>query len=91
MEWAAIYERLQRLRAGWHVSPQGHLERAVRFPDFAKALEFANRVGALAEAAGHHPDIHISWGMCTIETWTHDVDGLTEKDFSLAAKVDELH
>ncbi|HTU02223.1 MAG TPA: 4a-hydroxytetrahydrobiopterin dehydratase [Candidatus Sulfotelmatobacter sp.] len=90
MEWPAVYERLQRLKPGWHVSSQGHLERAVRFEDFAKALEFANHVGALAEAMGHHPDLHISWGLCTIEIWTHDVEGLTEKDFTLAAKVDDL-
>ncbi len=90
MEWAEISERLQGLRPGWHVSPQGHLERRYRFPDFAQALRFANEVAALAEAEGHHPDLHISWGECAVETWSHDAGGLTGRDFSLAARIDAM-
>ncbi len=49
-----------------------------------------DRVGELAEAQGHHPDIHLAWGKVAIETWTHKIDGLTESDFVLAAKIDTL-
>lgn len=66
------------------------LSRNFRFPDFAQALAFVNRVGAVAEELGHHPDIHLGWGRADIETWTHDAGGLTKLDFALAAKIDEL-
>jgi hypothetical protein len=64
--------------------------RSYKFPDFKSALAFVNRVGALAEEQGHHPDILLGWGKVEITTWTHAVDGLTESDFILAAKIDQL-
>jgi len=67
-----------------------HLRREYKFPDFATALEFVNRVGALAEEQGHHPDILLAWGKAEITLWTHKVDGLTESDFIMAAKIDRL-
>jgi 4a-hydroxytetrahydrobiopterin dehydratase len=67
-----------------------HLEKRFTFPDFARALEFVNRAGAVAEREGHHPDLHLSWGTVTVELWTHAIDGLTESDFILAAKLDQL-
>ena len=88
MEWPKVQELLYQLKPGWHVNAQGHLERQYDFPDFAKAMEFANRVAAIAEEEGHHPDLHISWGKCRLEIWTHKIDGLTESDFFLAAKAD---
>ena len=88
MEWPKIQELLYQLKAGWHVSPQGHLERVYTFPDFAQALAFANKVGAIAEEEGHHPDLYIAWGKCKVEIWTHKISGLTESDFYLAAKAD---
>jgi 4a-hydroxytetrahydrobiopterin dehydratase len=60
------------------------------FADFVAALAFTNRVGELAEAEGHHPDIRLSWGRVEIEIFTHKIDGLTESDFILAARVDRL-
>jgi 4a-hydroxytetrahydrobiopterin dehydratase len=48
----------------------------------------ANRLAEIAEEEGHHPDLHISWGKCRVEVWTHKVSGLTESDFYLAAKAD---
>ena len=75
---------------GWEVIDEHHLEKTYRFPDFVSALEFVNRVGALAEAQGHHPWIHFTWGKVRILTWTHKIDGLTESDFILAAKIDSL-
>jgi 4a-hydroxytetrahydrobiopterin dehydratase len=53
------------------------LSKDFRFPDFQQALDFVNRVGAVAEEMGHHPDIHLGWGRAGIETWTHDAGGLT--------------
>ena len=67
-----------------------HLEREFTFPDFNNALAFTNRVGALAESEGHHPDIYLAWGKVGIKIWTHKIDGLTESDFVLAAKIDRL-
>jgi 4a-hydroxytetrahydrobiopterin dehydratase len=64
--------------------------RAFKFPDFKSALAFVNRVGGVAEEQGHHPDILLGWGKVEITLWTHAVDGLTESDFILAAKIDQL-
>ena len=74
----------------WHVVNEHHLVRAYKFPDFRSALAFVNRVGEIAEEQGHHPDILLKWGKVEIITWTHAVDGLTESDFILAAKIDRL-
>ncbi|MCY4595641.1 MAG: 4a-hydroxytetrahydrobiopterin dehydratase [Bryobacterales bacterium] len=76
--------------AGWTVVEAHHLEREFKFPDFNNALDFTNRVGALAESEGHHPDIYLAWGKVGIKIWTHKIDGLTESDFVLAAKIDRL-
>ncbi len=66
------------------------LERAFSFKDFAEALMFTNRVGALAEAEGHHPAILTEWGRVTVTLWTHKIHGLHRNDFIMAAKVDSL-
>ena len=79
---------LGQLGEGWRVVDGHHLEREYRFDDFAQALAFTNRVGAVAEAEGHHPDIHLAWGKVRLTIWTHKIDGLTESDFILAAKAD---
>jgi 4a-hydroxytetrahydrobiopterin dehydratase len=74
----------------WAIVSQHHLVRNFKFPDFRSALAFLNKVGELAEAQGHHPDILLGWGKVEITLWTHAVDGLTESDFILAAKIDEI-
>jgi len=74
----------------WTVSNEHHIHREFRFPDFKQALEFVNRVGNLAEQEGHHPDILLSWGKAGVTLWTHKIDGLTESDFIMAAKIDRL-
>ncbi len=79
-----------RLGNDWHVIDDHHLDKTYPFDDFLAALAFTNRVGALAEEQGHHPDIHLSWGRVRVEIWTHKIDGLTESDFILAAKIDEI-
>jgi 4a-hydroxytetrahydrobiopterin dehydratase len=74
----------------WNIVEGKKLARTFKFPDFQKGLDFVNRVGAIAEQQGHHPDVHLSWGRVEIETWTHDAGGLTEQDFLLASKIDKL-
>ena len=66
------------------------LERVFRFPDFAAGLGFTNRVGVLAEAAGHHPALLTEWGRVTVTWWTHKIRGLHRNDFVMAAKTDQL-
>ncbi len=73
---------------GWQVVAEHHIARTFSFPDFKTALEFVNRVGTVAEQEGHHPDIYLSWGRVEVKTYTHKIDGLTESDFILAAKID---
>jgi len=75
----------------WKVVDEHHLTRAFTFPDFQKALAFVNRVGAVAEEQGHHPDILLTWGKAEITLWTHKINGLTESDFIMAAKIDQLY
>jgi 4a-hydroxytetrahydrobiopterin dehydratase len=67
------------------------LERVFTFPDFAQALEFTNRVGALAEAAGHHPALLTEWGRVTVAWWTHKIRGLHRNDFRMAAQTDQAY
>lgn len=66
------------------------LERVFKFRNFKQALDFTNRVGEIAESEGHHPDIFLAWGRVDLKIWTHKIDGLTESDFVLAAKIDQL-
>lgn len=80
----------EELGGGWKVVDDHHLHKAFSFPDFVSALEFTNRVGELAEEEGHHPDIRLTWGRVEIEIFTHKIDGLTESDFILAARIDRL-
>lgn len=74
----------------WTVVEEHHIEREYRFDDFVSALAFVNRVGEVAEAEGHHPDIYFTWGKARVQVFTHAIDGLTESDFVLAAKIDKV-
>jgi 4a-hydroxytetrahydrobiopterin dehydratase len=82
--------KLQEHVSGWQVVDGHHLFRNFPFPDFRTALDFVNRVGETAEREGHHPDIYLAWGKVEVKIWTHKIDGLTESDFILAAKIGEL-
>ncbi len=75
---------------GWDVVKEHHLSQVYKFGNFREAQTFVNRVGDLAEEQGHHPDICFGWGRAEITIWTHKIDGLTESDFILAAKIDDL-
>jgi 4a-hydroxytetrahydrobiopterin dehydratase len=79
----------KQLGEGWNVVDEHHLQKDYRFGDFREALDFTNRIGAMAEEQGHHPDIYLAWGQVQLKVWTHKIDGLTESDFIFAAKADE--
>jgi 4a-hydroxytetrahydrobiopterin dehydratase len=74
----------------WQVIDNHHIQRTYKFKDFRDALAFVNRIGELAEEQGHHPDICFGWGHAEVKIWTHAINGLTESDFILAAKIDRL-
>jgi 4a-hydroxytetrahydrobiopterin dehydratase len=85
-ELAALHRQVPQ----WNVVDEHHIVRSFTFPDFRKALDFVNQVGELAEQQGHHPDILLAWGKAEITLWTHKINGLTESDFIMAAKIDQL-
>jgi len=75
----------------WALLEEGkRIERTFRFKNFKQALDFVDRVGALAEEEGHHPDITFGWGYATVSLYTHKIKGLHENDFIMAAKIDRL-
>lgn len=79
---------LAQLSEGWVVVDGHHLAKEYKFKNFVDALAFTNRVGAIAEEQGHHPNIELTWGRVGLTIWTHAIDGLTESDFILGAKAD---
>jgi len=81
---------LKELDSAWSVPQSHHLFRSFRFKNFKEALAFLNKVGGLAEEQKHHPDFALSWGRVDISLWTHKIEGLTESDFILAAKIDQI-
>jgi 4a-hydroxytetrahydrobiopterin dehydratase len=92
MERAEAERMLAQLGGGWQLADNGHLflEKTYRFKDFAEALQFVGRVGALAEEQAHHPDVYLTWGRVRVQIWTHKIKGLTESDFVFAAKCDRV-
>jgi 4a-hydroxytetrahydrobiopterin dehydratase len=90
LKGAELANLSKQLDGGWRVLHESQLEKEYKFGDFRQALEFTNKVGELAERQGHHPDIYLAWGKVRLNIWTHKINGLTESDFILAAKADEL-
>ena len=83
-------ELLLKDTPGWELSADGKaIVCAKKFKNFAEALAYANRIGALAEEANHHPDFTLGWGYVTLTLTTHDAGGLTKSDFIMAAKINE--
>jgi 4a-hydroxytetrahydrobiopterin dehydratase len=90
---AAEIQELKPQVPGWILVEREvvqQLESVYPFRNFAEALSFTNRVGALAEAEGHHPAILTEWGRVTVTLWTHKIHGLHRNDFIMAAKIDSL-
>jgi 4a-hydroxytetrahydrobiopterin dehydratase len=84
----ALTDLYSHLQQGWSLIEEKRLEKQYAFKNFREALAFVNRVGAIAESEGHHPDIYLSWGKCRLTIWTHKIGGLTQNDFILAAHCD---
>jgi len=90
LKGAELQDLLGRLGNQWQVVDEHHLQKTYKFKNFKEALAFTNRIGQVAEAQGHHPDINLAWGKVTLTVWTHKIDGLTESDFIFAAKADTV-
>lgn len=75
---------------GWVVRNNKKIVRTFNFVNFKHTMDFANEVARIAEEEGHHPVMHIGYGTAEIELWTHAIDGLSENDFIMAAKIDQL-
>lgn len=80
----------RQLDKGWKIIDEHHLEKDYLFKNFREALDFTNKIGEIAEQEGHHPDIILSYGKVKIQLWTHKISGLSESDFILAAKYDNI-
>jgi 4a-hydroxytetrahydrobiopterin dehydratase len=76
--------------SGWAVENNQKLIKTYKFKNFVEAMEFANAITPVAEEEGHHPDLYIAWGEVRVYLWTHKIDGLTESDFIMAAKIDRV-
>src|ERR1700682_709867 len=88
---AVAAKQLLSQAPSWTLMDDAHrIERTFHFPDFKGAIGFVNKIGDLAEAEGHHPDIHFGWGYVTVSMHTHKIKGLNENDFIMAAKINRL-
>ncbi len=83
-------EQLRIVMSGWRLPERHHLEKGFEFPDFAKALAFVNRIGAIAEEMNHHPDLLLGWGKVRVMTWSHDANAVTDRDWKLAEAIEKL-
>ena len=83
-------ELLSQINEDWSLIENHHIERTWGFDNFEDALEFVNSAGGICEDEGHHADFELGWGRAKAIIWTHKIDGLTESDFILAAKLDLL-
>jgi 4a-hydroxytetrahydrobiopterin dehydratase len=81
---------LELLGNAWQINQAGHLYKQYEFSDFIAPMNLANQIAILAEQEAHNPDLTISWGMCKVEIWTHKIKGLSESDFILAAKIEDI-
>lgn len=91
LQGGELTEIHDQLGNGWLVVDEHHLEKEYKFKDFQSALDFTNKVGELAEAVDHHPEICLTWGKAKVTIWTHSIGGLSEADFVFAARADELN
>jgi 4a-hydroxytetrahydrobiopterin dehydratase len=85
-----IKHYLQNVNSAWQLTGEKKISREFLFVNFKHTMEFVNKVADLAEEEGHHPVMHVHYGMVVIELWTHAIDGLSENDFIMAAKIDRL-
>lgn len=81
---------MKELPEGWHVLDGKKLEKEFLCKDFLRAMSFVDMIADIAEEEGHHPDIHIHYDKIRIELWTHTIGGLSENDFIVAAKIEQM-
>ncbi len=84
----SLAELYAMLGQEWMLIDDHHLQKTYSFKDFQEALDFTNKVGALAEEVDHHPELCLTWGKVTLTIWTHSIGGLSEADFVFAARAD---
>ena len=86
--------KYQKKVDGWNIIKNNKdiylLEKNFKFRDFKKSQDFVNKIGEISEEEGHHPDINFGWGYAKIHITTHAIEGLSENDFILAAKIDKI-
>ncbi len=85
-----LFDLGRKLGGGWLVDDEHHLEKSFEFETYLAGIHFVNQLAELAEKESHHPVLHVGYKEVKVLIWTHRIDGLTEADFSLAAKVDAL-
>lgn len=83
-------EPLIKQLSGWRVENNSKITKEFKFKNFKEAVAFVNSITEIAEQEGHHPDLYVAWGKVVVYIWTHKIDGLTESDFILAAKLDKI-
>jgi 4a-hydroxytetrahydrobiopterin dehydratase len=80
----------KHIQDDWKVIGESKISKEYRFVNYLHTMDFVNKVADLAEEEGHHPDMHVYFGRVVIDLWTHAVNGLSENDFILAYKIDQL-
>ena len=90
MDGEKANEMLNLVNNDWNLVESHHIERVWTFTNFENALEFVNEAGIICEEQNHHADFELGWGRVKAMIWTHKINGLTESDFILAAKFDEI-
>lgn len=91
IEGEGIQPNLKNINSQWYVSDGKKISRKFNLGTFKKNIKFVNRIAELAEDEGHHPDLCISWNILEVSLWTHAIGGLSEHDFIIAAKIDEMY
>ena len=81
---------LDQINKAWELIGETKIRREFHFVNFVQTMDFVNKVADISEKEGHHPEISLGYGHCEIEIWTHAISGLSENDFILAAKIDEV-
>lgn len=91
LKGAELQGFLSKLNNNWEQKEEMKLQKEFKFTNFNRALEFANEVGTMSDDLNHHPDLHLAWGKCKVEIWTHRIDGIAEMDFVYAARVEKIY
>jgi len=90
LDQVAVDKLVTELNSGWQINELGHLCKQYLLDNFMDSMVFANKIAEVSEKEAHHPNLTIAWGICVVEIWTHKINGLTESDFILAAKIEAI-